>query len=97
MFKGARPHKSTAEKVFEMTEILAVFRSRTQAIECRAKLKGAGIPASIVATPAELKAGCGYSVAFPAAMQRAAKNAISRRGYSAFYGYYTPPARRTGY
>lgn len=71
-----------------MTEILAVFRSRTQAIECKARLCAAGIPAAVVATPSELKLGCGFSVKYPANMQNAAKFAIAGAGFSQFYGYF---------
>ena len=70
-----------------MTEILAVFRTRTQAIDCKARLCACGVPAAVVATPPYLKLGCGFSVKFPATFQKAAKSAISRAGYSAFYGY----------
>ena len=80
-----------------MTEILAVFRSRTQAIECKAKLCSLGIPAAVVATPSELKLGCGFSVKDPAAFRNAAKYAISRAGFSAFYGYVTQVRGANGY
>lgn len=74
-----------------MTEILAVFRSRTQAIDCKTRLVSCGIPAAVVATPSELKLGCGFSVKIPASAQKAAKYQISRAGYSAFYGYMSYP------
>lgn len=77
-----------------MTEILAVFRSRTQAIDCKARLCACGVPAAVVATPPYLKLGCGFSVKFPAIFQKAAKSAISRAGYSAFYGYITSSPHR---
>ena len=70
-----------------MTEILAVFRSRTQALDCRAKLNAHGLPAKVVATPSQLKIGCGYSVKFPMSVERAVKNIINAAGYGAFYGY----------
>lgn len=70
-----------------MTEILAVFRSRTQAIDCKEKLSARGLPATVVATPSELRLGCGFSVKFPASAQAAVKKIISHTGYSAFYGY----------
>ena len=70
-----------------MTEILAVFRSRTQALDCRARLNAHGIPAKVVATPSQLKIGCGYSVKFPEGFARAVKNIINTAGYGAFYGY----------
>ena len=70
-----------------MTEILAVFRSRTQALDCRARLNEHGIPAKVVATPSQLKIGCGYSVKFPERFARAVRNVIGAAGYGAFYGY----------
>ena len=45
-----------------MTEVLAVFRSRSQAIDCNARLKAAGIPANLINTPREANIGCGLSV-----------------------------------
>lgn len=80
-----------------MTEILAVFRSRTQAIECKARLCAAGIPAAVVSTPSELKVGCGFSVKYPANMHNAARFAISRAGLTAFYGYVAIARTQHGY
>ena len=48
-----------------MTEILAVFRSRSQAIDCNARLRAAGIAANLVNTPREANIGCGLSVKIP--------------------------------
>ncbi len=45
-----------------MTEILAVFRSRSQAADCNTRLKNFGIPTSLVNTPKEANVGCGLSV-----------------------------------
>ena len=45
-----------------MTEILAVFRSRSQAIDCNARLKVYGVNASLINTPREANIGCGLSV-----------------------------------
>lgn len=70
-----------------MTEILAIFRSRTQALDCRARLNAHGIPAKVVATPSRLRIGCGYSVKFAKSAERAVKNVIKAAGYGAFYGY----------
>lgn len=80
-----------------MTEILAVFRSRTQAIDCKTKLCAHGVPAAVVATPSELKLGCGFSVKFPAGVQKTAKLIIARAGYSAFYGYVSMISGPNGY
>lgn len=80
-----------------MTEILAVFRSRTQAVECKAMLCARGVAATVVATPTELKLGCGFSVKFPSAMVGAAKTSIARANFTAFYGYFAVTPSYGGY
>ena len=72
-----------------MTEQIAVFRSRAQAIDCNAKLRAAGIPSSIINTPREANIGCGYSLKIPQGMLARAKRLIANANYSAFYGYLT--------
>ncbi|MDE5667261.1 MAG: DUF3343 domain-containing protein [Clostridia bacterium] len=47
-----------------MTEILAVFRSRSQAIDCNSRLKRYGISATLINTPKEANVGCGLSLKF---------------------------------
>lgn len=71
-----------------MTEILAVFRSRSQAIDCNARLRSAGIPASLINTPREANVGCGLSVKIPQNFTDRARVIIKNSGYSAFYGLY---------
>lgn len=71
-----------------MTEVLAVFRSRAQAIDCNTGLKAAGIPASLVNTPAEANIGCGLSVKIPQSMLARVRFFIRNGKYSAFYGFY---------
>lgn len=70
-----------------MGDLLAVFRSRTQAVQCRTMLCERGVRAEVVPTPSYLKLGCGFSVKIPAAAAETAKKAIERAAYSAFYGY----------
>lgn len=70
-----------------MTYCMAVFRSRSQAIDCNAQLIKAGIASQIVSTPSSLHIGCGLSVKFPLSAYGRAKKIIARAGYSAFYGY----------
>ena len=70
-----------------MTEVLAVFRSLSQAIDCNARLKAAGICASIVNTPKEANIGCGLSIKLPQNTYGTAKKIIAAGGYSAFYGF----------
>jgi len=70
-----------------MTETLAVFRSRSQAMDCLSRLKSLGISAQLINTPKEANVGCGLSVKFPHSVAARAKNFISRANYSSFYGY----------
>lgn len=70
-----------------MTETLAVFRSRSQAVDCLSRLRSLGISAQIINTPQEANVGCGFSVKFQHASASRAKNVISKMNYSAFYGY----------
>ena len=70
-----------------MYEILAVFRSRSQAMDCYTKMRAFNIPAQIINTPKEANVGCGLSIKFPFGAAARAKNVISRGTYTAFYGY----------
>ncbi|MCH5143215.1 MAG: DUF3343 domain-containing protein [Clostridiales bacterium] len=70
-----------------MTEILAVFRSRSQAMDCNSRLRRGGIPSSLINTPKEAGVGCGLSVKFPQSTEKSARALISGGRYSAFYGY----------
>lgn len=70
-----------------MTEILAVFRSRSQAIDCNARMRAFNVPAQLINTPKEAGVGCGLSVKFPAGVALRAKSVIARANYSSFYGY----------
>jgi hypothetical protein len=71
-----------------MTEILAVFRSRSQAIDCAGKLKSFGVAAELINTPKEANIGCGLSVKFLANNFGRVRKLISSSNYSAFFGYY---------
>ncbi|MCD8040900.1 MAG: DUF3343 domain-containing protein [Clostridia bacterium] len=70
-----------------MTEILAVFRSRTQAADCKAKLAARGVKGVLVATPAEIKTGCGLSVKISAYDYNIALKVILGAEYAAFTGF----------
>lgn len=70
-----------------MTNCIAVFRSRSQAADCKARLCAAGVPAVLAGTPSSLGLGCGVSVKFPRSFSERAKRIIDRANYSAFYGY----------
>ena len=71
-----------------MTYILAIFRSRSQAVDCNIRLKSFGVEAELINTPKEANIGCGLSVKIPHDMANRAKNIIRKANYSAFYGYF---------
>ena len=71
-----------------MTEQIAVFRSRSQAIDCNNRLRSLGVPSSLINTPREANIGCGLSVKIPQNMLERAKRIIANSRYSAFYGYF---------
>ena len=70
-----------------MAEVLAVFRSRSQAIDCMTKMRALNVPAQLINTPKEAGVGCGLSLRFPQSAANRAKSVISRVGYTSFYGY----------
>lgn len=70
-----------------MTEILAVFKSRSQAMDCYTRLRAYNIPAGIINTPKEANAGCGLSVKFAHNVAPRVKRLIENMDYSSFYGY----------
>ena len=76
----------TTEKI--MTDILAVFKSRSQAIDCNARLKALGVPASLINTPSEANIGCGLSIKIPPNSFERAKIIVRNGNYSAFYGFF---------
>lgn len=71
-----------------MTEILAVFRSRSQAMDCNARLRAYNVPATIINTPQEVGVGCGLSLKIPQGSIGAAQRIIAGGKYPAFYGFY---------
>ena len=70
-----------------MGQVYAVFRSRTQALDCAARLKRFGIAAQAVSSPREANAGCGLSARFAEADFPRARKVGAQAGYSAFVGY----------
>ncbi len=71
-----------------MTYILAIFRSRAQAVDCNIRLKSFGVPSELINTPKEANIGCGLSLKIPRAAADRAKNVLKRANYSAFYGFF---------
>lgn len=70
-----------------MDRIYAVFRSRTQALDCAALFRRCGIAAQAVSSPREANAGCGLSVRFSAGELARARGCMARAEYSAFAGF----------
>ena len=71
-----------------MTELLAVFRSRSQAMDCNSRLRSYGINATIINTPREANIGCGLSLKIPQELLNRVRVIIKNGNYSAFYGFY---------
>ena len=71
-----------------MTYILAIFRSRSQAVDCNIRLKSFGVAAELINTPKEANVGCGLSIKIPHNMANRAKMIIYQAKYSAFYGFF---------
>lgn len=71
-----------------MTEVLAVFRSQSQAMDCNARLRAAGVAANIINTPREANIGCGLSLKFAYGALERVRMIIKNGKYSAFYGFY---------
>ena len=67
--------------------LLAVFRSRAQALDFIARLKGAGVPVQAVSTPKEAGVGCGVSAKFDGRFRARAGTLLAARKYSAFAGF----------
>ena len=66
--------------------MLAVFRSRAQALDCVSLFRRAGISARAVSTPREAGVGCGLSVQFDERFSARARGLLAQRRYSAFWG-----------
>lgn len=71
-----------------MTELIAVFRSRAQAIDCNSRLRSLGVQSGLINTPREANVGCGLSVKIPKNAVERAKRIILNGRYSAFYGFF---------
>lgn len=72
-----------------MTHICAVFRSRSQAIDCVSRLRRLRVAAKLINTPRDANVGCGLSVMFSSDDASRVRNVIKGANYSAFYGFLT--------
>lgn len=70
-----------------MIEIIAVFRSRSHAIDCNRILKALNIGSTLIGTPKEANVGCGLSVKLPYNAYARAKQVIDRENYASFAGF----------
>ena len=68
--------------------ILAVFRSRTQALDALGRASGRGIAAQTVSTPKDAGCGCGLSVRFDARFYPTVAALVRGRAYSSFAGFF---------
>lgn len=69
-------------------EILAVFRSRSEAVNFAKHLDKKHIAHIIISTPMGLGFGCGLSVRFAAQFQNIALNIIRGNNFTTFEGFY---------
>ncbi len=68
--------------------IIAVFRSRNQAMDYGRRLKNFYVPSDISTAPKEANIGCGLAVKFDSAYIQKAKSVIRLGGYSEFRGFF---------
>ena len=68
-------------------KMLAVFKSRSQSLDCLAHLKRLGVPAQTVSTPKDAGMGCGISIKFDSAALPRVKLLLTKRPYSSFAGF----------
>ncbi|MBO5045787.1 MAG: DUF3343 domain-containing protein [Clostridia bacterium] len=73
--------------------VVAVFRSRAQALGYLSALKNIGVVASAVNTPKEANVGCGISVKLDVRFLPRAENVLKSGRYSSFSGW----MKRIGY
>ena len=69
-------------------DTLAVFRSRSEALQIYSALRRAGIACSTVNTPSSLKKGCGISIVFPHSYENAVTILVQKTHAASFAGFY---------
>ena len=67
---------------------LAVFQSRSEALDLVSRLRRAGISATAVNTPRRLGKSCGLSVVFDIAVESKVRRLIGELRYHSLQGYY---------
>lgn len=71
-----------------MREMIAVFKSRREAIAYARALTSKRVPCQTMATPRSLGSSCGLSVRFPLNAYGLAESLISAGEYYTFQGFY---------
>lgn len=71
-----------------MRFVLAVFRSRTEALTFSNLLSSYGVGVSVVSTPRRISVSCGISIKFEAKFQNIANEILSRRKFDTFVGFF---------
>lgn len=77
--------------------MLAVFRSRAQALEYISVLKASGVPTQPVSTPREAGVGCGISAKFEELHLSRARAILVKKHYSSFSGFMVKRGSRFSY
>ena len=77
--------------------MIAVFRSRAQALEYISFLKANGVPAQAVNTPKEAGVGCGISAKFDEGFYSRARACLGKKRYTAFSGFMVRKTNRFSY
>lgn len=77
--------------------VIAIFRSRAQALEYISFLKASGVPAQAINTPKEAGVGCGVSAKFEEGFFSRARTCLMRRHYSSFSGFMVKRTNRYVY
>ncbi len=70
-----------------MAWIYAVFRSRTEALDCAAQLAARGVAARAVSSPREANAGCSLSLRVEERDLPRVRAYTARAGYATFAGF----------
>lgn len=68
--------------------VMAVFKSRTQAMEFFGALKARGAAAKLISAPKQAKTGCALACEFPYSFLPAAKKTLAAKRYSTFAGLF---------
>ena len=71
-----------------MREVIAVFKSRRDAIAFLNAIGRAGVSAQVIGTPSSVGSSCGLSVRFAGRALVAARRVLSYGEYQSFRGFY---------